>query len=49
MRARGVELGGSNAEMSIEECVTPFIAFLKRVSKEHAGKFFNNHGEPIPW
>ena len=42
-------MGGSDAEMSIEECVTPFIAFLKRASKEHAGKFFNNQGEPIPW
>lgn len=43
------EMGGEGAFLTPEESVTPFIAFLKGVTKEHSGGFFDYKGQRKPW
>ena len=43
------DMGGEGAYLEPEESITPFIAFLKRATKEHSGGFFSYKGESKPW
>ncbi|KAH8113823.1 NAD(P)-binding protein [Phellopilus nigrolimitatus] len=43
------KLGGEGAVLEPRESVFPFITFLKGLTREHSGKFFNYKGQPLPW
>lgn len=43
------DMGGPEAELSVEESVSAMIDFLERAGAEAAGGFFDRHGSPLAW
>jgi NAD(P)-dependent dehydrogenase (short-subunit alcohol dehydrogenase family) len=43
------DLGGPNATYSPEESIAGLIKVIEGLSVEDNGKFYDLHGEPIPW
>lgn len=42
-------MGGAGAFLEPTESVTPFINFLKGVTEEQSGGFFDYKGQTKPW
>lgn len=45
----GTEMGGPDAELTVEESVASLIELIGRIDASMHGGFFNRHGEVIPW
>lgn len=43
------DMGGASAPLSIADSVGSMIDSIERFGPEHSGRFFDLHGEPIPW
>lgn len=43
------DMGGDDAELSVEESISDLIPFMESVSMEMSGGFFRKNGDTIPW
>jgi NAD(P)-dependent dehydrogenase (short-subunit alcohol dehydrogenase family) len=42
-------MGGSEAELTVEESVGAITAMIEKLSMDHSGRFLSRLGEEIPW
>lgn len=43
------DMGGSEADISVDECIAKLIPTIDRLNLEQSGEFFAYDGEQIPW
>lgn len=43
------DMGGPNADLSVEESAQALIEFFNKVGTSHSGKFFRRDGTEVPW
>ena len=43
------DMGGTNAEITVEQSVAGMVTLIERLGIEESGSFFNYRGEMLPW
>ena len=43
------DMGGSSADLSVEESAAGLIELFDSLTQEHSGRFWNWYGEEHPW
>ncbi|MEM8814013.1 MAG: SDR family NAD(P)-dependent oxidoreductase, partial [Pseudomonadota bacterium] len=43
------DMGGSNADISVQESASGILSVAERLDLDRAGAFINYDGSPIPW